>query len=414
MIAPFVFCLILLHKESIVPLPLLLLLGALTAIAPMSTDMYLPALPAISSALELLPGQVELTFSAYFVGMLLGMLCYGPLSDRFGRRPPLLFGLALYTLASLLIVASRSLDMLVLLRFLQGRGGCAGAVLTVAIVRDRCQPVEAAKVMSMITLVMGAAPILAPLLGGFVLELWHWQSIFLLLAGFGLLCLGGIGLLLPESLVQPAPQLALRPVFSGYLGLLRDRRFVGFSLCQACTTGAMFAYIVGSPFVLIELHGIPAAQFGWFFGINAIGLVAASQLNRWLLRRHGPRRLLEVMLWLPLLAGVLLMVDLLLGHLGLWLILPAFFMLVSSVGLVGPNATALALAEQGERAGLASALHVSLTFGMGMCASLLVAALQDGSVRPLAVVIFSFTLAGRVLYYLLASPQRSAPVGDTA
>src|SRR5690606_11716182 len=132
--------------------------------------------------------------------------------------------------------------------------------------------------MSMITLVMGVAPILAPLAGGFVLELWGWQTIFLLLAGFGLLCLLGIGLRLPESLAQPALRLALRPVFTGYLGLLKDRRFIGFSLCQACTTGAMFAYIVGSPFALIELHGIPAAQFGWFFGINAIGLVAASQL----------------------------------------------------------------------------------------------------------------------------------------
>lgn len=396
------------------PLHLLLLLGALTAIAPMSTDMYLPALPAISTALALLPGQVELTFSAYFVGMLLGMLCYGPLSDRFGRRPPLLFGLVLYTLASLLIVQSSSLDMLVLLRFLQGLGGCAGAVLTVAIVRDLCRPQQAARAMSLITLVMGAAPIFAPLVGGVVLGLWHWQAIFMLLAGFGLLCLLGIGLWLPESLVQASPRLALRPVFAGYMGLLRDRRFIGFALCQACTTGAMFAYIVGSPFILIELHGIAPAQFGWFFGLNAMGLVAASQLNRWLLRRHSPHTLLARMLWLPLLAGALLLLDLLLGQLGLWLILPAFFILVSSVGLVGPNATALALAEQGERAGLASALHVSLTFGMGMCASLLVSVLHDGSVQPLALVIFSFTCGGLLVYQLLTLPPREMSLGESA
>ncbi|MBV2132190.1 multidrug effflux MFS transporter [Pseudomonas sp. MAP12] len=377
-----------------IPLLLLLLLGALTAIAPMSTDMYLPAFPAIQDRLGLAPGEVELSFSAYFVGMLLGMLCYGPISDRFGRRPLLLFGLSLYTLASLLLAGSDSLSGLIGWRFMQGLGGCAGAVLAVAIVRDRCTPQQTGRVMSLITLVMGVAPVFAPLFGGLVLELWGWHAIFVALAGFGLFCLAGLLTVLDESLVQRSARLALRPVLAGYGVLLLERRFIGYSLSQACTTGAMFAYIVGSPFVLIELHGVSPQRFGLFFGVNAIGLVLASQLVRLLLRRFSPQQLLPKMLWVPLLAGSLLMLNQILGLAGLWLILPAFFVLVSSVGLVGPNATALAMAEQGAHAGQASALHVSLTFGMGMLAGLLVSRLHDGSLLPLALVVFCFNIAG--------------------
>lgn len=391
-----------------VPLVLLLLLGALTAIAPMSTDMYLPAFPRIHSSLGLQTGQVELSFSAYFVGMLLGMLCYGPISDRFGRRPPLLFGLALYSLASLLLAGSESLRELIGWRFFQGLGGCAGAVLTVAIVRDRCTPQQAAKVMSLITLVMGVAPILAPLVGGVVLRLWGWQAIFGVLAGFGLLCLCGLLGALDETLTQRSARLALWPVLKGYAGLLRDRSFIGYALAQAFTTGAMFAYIVGSPFALIELHGVDPAHFGFFFGINAIGLVLASQLTRRLLRLFTPQQLLAVVLWLPLLAGTLLLLNQLLGVPGLWMIVPAFFLLVSSVGLVGPNTTALAMAGHGQQAGLASALHVSLTFGMGMLAGLLVSLLHDGSLLPLTLVVLCFNIAGLLAHRMLGQGMRAS------
>ncbi|WXL24807.1 multidrug effflux MFS transporter [Ectopseudomonas mendocina] len=391
-----------------IQLPLLLLLASLTSIAPFSTDMYLPAFPAIQQDMSLLPGQVELSFSAYFVGMLLGMLCYGPISDRYGRKPPLLFGLSLYTLASLAIASVDSLEGLLCWRFLQGVGGCAGAVLAVAIVRDCCAPQQTAKVMSMITLIMGAAPILAPLIGGMVLGLWNWQAIFVVLSGFGTLCLLGLVFGLRETLAQRSERLALLPVLKNYGELLRNREFMGFALCQAFTTGAMFAYIVGSPFVLIELHSIAPEHFGLFFGINAVGMVLASQVNRVLLNRFSAATLLGHMLWLPLLAGLLLMLNHILGVQGLWLILPAFFILVSSVGLVSPNAMAMSMAKQGHRAGLASALHVSLTFGMGMLAGVLVSVLHDGSQFPLALVIFCFAHGGLFANRVLArSTQRA-------
>ncbi|WP_082629039.1 multidrug effflux MFS transporter [Pseudomonas sp. TTU2014-080ASC] len=397
-----------------IPLPLLLLLASLTSIAPFSTDMYLPAFPAIQQAMSLLPGQVELSFSAYFVGMLLGMLCYGPISDRYGRKPPLLFGLTLYCLASLAIASVDSLEGLLGWRFLQGVGGCAGAVLAVAIVRDCCAAQQTARVMSMITLIMGAAPILAPLLGGWVLGLWNWQAIFIVLAVMGALCLLGILFGLRETLAQRSARLALLPVLKNYGELLRNREFMGFALCQAFTTGAMFAYIVGSPFVLIELHEIAPEHFGLFFGLNAVGMVLASQINRVLLNRISAATLLAHMLWLPLIAGSLLMLNQILGVPGLWLILPAFFILVSSVGLVSPNAMAMALAKQGHRAGLASALHVSLTFGMGMLAGVLVSVLHDGSQFPLALVIFCLANGGLFANRVVARSGKIAAVSASA
>ncbi|MCY1281122.1 Bicyclomycin resistance protein [compost metagenome] len=366
----------------------LVLLGALTAIAPMSTDMYLPAFPAITAALQLPAGGMELSFSSYFVGVLLGILCYGPLSDRYGRKPPLLFGLALYSLASLAITQVDSLAGLVGWRFLQGLGGCAGTVLTTAIVRDRCAPQDTARVLSRIMLVMGLAPILAPLAGGLLLALWGWQSIFLVLTVFGLGCLLAVYALLDETLA-PAHVQPLHPgaVLRRYGRLLTNRIFVGYLLSQAFAAGAMFAYIAGSPFVLLDLHGIAPSHYGLFFGLNGIGLLLASQLNRRLLRRHHASLLLARALWAPLTAGVLLLVAELAGLRSLALLMLAFFVLVSSIGLVNPNASAMAMAGQAEQAGSAAALLGATTFGMGMLGGAFIGFAHDGSGLPLALVI---------------------------
>lgn len=366
----------------------LVLLGALTAIAPMSTDMYLPAFPAITAALQLPAGGMELSFSSYFVGVLLGILCYGPLSDRYGRKPPLLFGLALYSLASLAITQVDSLAGLVGWRFLQGLGGCAGTVLTTAIVRDRCAPQDTARVLSRIMLVMGLAPILAPLAGGLLLAWWGWQSIFLVLVAFGLGCLLAVYALLDETLasVHVRP-LHPRAVLRRYGQLLGERMFLGYLLSQAFTTGAMFAYIAGSPFVLIELHGISPSHYGFFFGLNGLGLIAASQLNPRLLRRFPAPRVLAVALWLPPLAGLLLLGAELAAVQSLPLLMLAFFLVVSSVGLISPNASAMAMAAQGENAGVAAALLGAATFGMGMLGGAFIGFAHDGSGLPLALVI---------------------------
>lgn len=369
----------------------LLLLGALTATAPMSTDMYLPAFPAIEHGLALAPGQVELSFSSYFVGVLLGMLFYGPVSDRIGRKPPLYFGLALYVLASLATAQAEGLVSLIGLRFLQGLGGCAGGVLCNAIVRDKCGPQDTARVLSLIILVMGVAPILAPLVGGVLLSLWGWQSIFYVLAGYGLLCLLAVHWTLEESLapdhVQP---LRLSRVLRQYASLFADRTCMGYMLSQAFAMGAMFAYIAGSPFVLLQLKGIEPLYYGFFFGLNAVGLIAASQWNRHLLKRLSATQVLARAQWLPLLAGLLLLAAETGGFNYLAVLMLGFFVLVASIGLISPNASAMAMASQGRNAGTAAALLGALTFGMGMLGGAFVGLAHDGTGVPLALCISVF------------------------
>ena len=367
--------------------PLLILLGSLAAIAPLSTDMYLPAFSLIREDLGLAAGDVEISFASYFLGMLIGMLCYGPLSDAVGRKRPLLFGLGLYVLAGFAITLCEGLSGLVFWRFVQGLGGCAGAVLTFAIIRDRCDTQQSAQTLSLMILIMGAAPVIAPLLGSLALSLADWRSIFGVLSVFGMVCFACALLILRDL---PASEHGVAPLGSTlqqYLELLGSGRFMVFVLVQAFVMGAMFAYIVGSPMVLLDIHGIAPEYFGLFFGANAIGVMIAGQLNRKLLQQHAPQTLLKAGLWLPLAGGLLLIIDSLLPVSSLWLVVPGFFIAVFSVGLVNPNATALAMRDQARRAGKASAIHNSFTFGLGMLAGVLINLLHDGSTAPVAWLI---------------------------
>jgi DHA1 family bicyclomycin/chloramphenicol resistance-like MFS transporter len=370
-----------------VPVSLMILLGSLAAIAPLSTDMYLPAFGLIRQELGLAAGQVELSFSAYFIGMLIGMLCYGPVSDVLGRKRPLLAGLALYTLAGVAITQVESLAGLIGWRFLQGLGGCAGAVLTFAIIRDRCDMRQSAQNISLLILIMGAAPVIAPLLGGWVQALAGWRSVFTSLTLFGVLCFAYTLACLQDVPSSHHGGTGLRHVLRDYGELLVSGRFMTLALAQALVMGAMFAYIVGSPFVLMDIHGISPGRFGYFFGANAVGVMLVGQLNRALLRRLDPARILRPALWLPLLGGALLVIDAQLPASTLWLVLPGFFLAVCSVGFVNPNATALAMAEQGRRAGKASAILNSAIFGFGMLAGVLINLFYTGSVAPVAWLI---------------------------
>lgn len=368
-------------------LRILLILGALTAFAPLAIDFYLPSFPALAQAFATDVERVQLSLAAYFIGLAAGQLLYGPLADRFGRRRPLLFGVALFTLASFACALAPSLEWLVVLRFVQALGGCAGMVISRAVVRDLCDPVNSAKVFSRLVLVMGLAPILAPLAGGVLLERAGWQAIFVCLGAFAALCLLLVVLLLAETRPQHVPLAPLGGALRQYRQLLLDRAFVGHALTGGLAMAAMFAYIAGSPFVFLELYRVPAQHYGWLFGCNAAGFILVAQFNARLLLRRGPG------FWVPrgtafyLLCALALMVVALLQPGSLWPLLPPLFGCIATLGVVMPNTSACAMSGQGAHAGSASALLGSLQFAIAALAASLVGVLHDGTARPMALVM---------------------------
>lgn len=366
----------------------LVLLGMLIAIAPLSIDMYLPAFPAIEAELAQGAGSAEYTLASFFIGISLGQLFYGPLSDRFGRKPPLYAGLIIYSLASLGCAVAGSLEALAAWRFLQALGGCAGMVIARAVVRDRCSAQESARAFSLLILIMGLAPILAPLFGGWLATAFGWRALFGVLAGFGTLCLVLVYQRLAETRdISDVPPITLRRVAGDYLGLLRQRAFMGYGLAAALASAGMFAYIAGSPQVLIGIYGIAPEHFGWVFGINAVGFVAASQINARLLRHTPLSVMLRRSLRLTGLAAVVLAGFAAYGQPPMIPLLICLFVFMASLGLVNPNANAAAMAGQGRIAGTASALIGALQFGGASLAGAALGLSGKGSVAPLATVM---------------------------
>jgi len=368
-------------------LRMVLILGALSAFGPLAIDFYLPAFPAMAQAFATDEKHVQTTLAAYFLGLSIGQLAYGPVADRFGRRKPLLFGVTLFTLASLACAYAPNLDTLVLARFVQALGGCAGMVLSRAIVSDKCDPVASAKVFSQLMLVMGLAPILAPMLGGVLVNLAGWQSIFLVLSLFSAACLLAVSLGLPESLPADMPRQPLSGALRQYLRLLNDRVFLGHALTGGIAIAGMFAYIAGSPFVFIKLYGVPAEHYGWLFGTNAAGFILVAQVNARLLAKRGPAFLLVRAVWMYLAAGLLLLGVAALRPSQLWPLLVPLFVCIASLGCIIPNASACAMSGQGARAGSASALMGCLQFSVAAGAAALVGLLHDGSAVPMTLVI---------------------------
>jgi len=365
----------------------ILILGALSAFAPLAIDFYLPAFPAMALAFGTDEKHVQMTLAAYFLGLSIGQLAYGPVADRFGRRIPLLTGVVLFTVASLACAYAPNLEWLIAARFVQALGGCAGMVISRAVVSDKCDAVGSAKVFSQLMLVMGLAPILAPMLGGLLVNTTGWQSIFLVLCGFSALAGLAVAIGLPESLPAHIPRQPLSGALRQYGRLLADSVFLGHALTGGIAIAGMFSYIAGSPFVFIDLYGVPAEHFGWLFGINAAGFILVAQVNARLLAKRGPAFLLTRAVWVYLGAGLTLLAVSALHTERLWPLLIPLFICISSLGCILPNASACAMNGQGARAGSASAMLGCLQFSVAAGAAALVGVLHDGSAMPMALVI---------------------------
>ena len=381
---------------------LTIVLGTLTAFAPLSIDMYLPALPHITKDLHTTPSLVQLSLTFFLLGLSLGQLLVGPLSDVRGRRKPLFIGLMIYFVASLICAFSKSVWALIILRFIQGMSGAAGIVISRAIVRDLYSGSELTKFFSMLALVNGVAPIVAPILGGQLLRIAPWQGVFIVMSLIGFIMFLVVFFCLPETLPNDSRLSGgIKTTLTTFQKLLFDRSFIGYALSQGLVFAAMFAYISGSPFVLQNLYGVSPQFFSLIFAINGIGIIIASQITGRLAGKISERKLFVAGLCISFIGATTLLAMIMI-HSKLYGILIPLFFVVSSVGLVSTSGSSLAMQNQGKSAGSASALLGVLMFVFGGSVAPLVS-LGDIPSISMAIVIVLASLGSILSYIFLAS-----------
>ncbi|WP_370224245.1 multidrug effflux MFS transporter [Cytobacillus sp.] len=382
-----------------------IVLGTLAAFAPLSIDMYLPALPDIAIDLHTKPSLVQLSLTFFLLGLSLGQLLAGPLSDVRGRRKPLLLGLLIYFAVSLLCAFSQSIWGLIVLRFIQGLAGAAGIVISRAIVRDLYSGTELTKFFSLLALVNGVAPILAPIIGGQLLRIAPWQGVFIVLSVIGLVMFLVVLFGLPETLADDSrSQGGIKNTLTTFQQLLLDRSFIGYALSQGLVFAAMFAYISGSPFVLQNIYGASPQMFSLIFAINGLGIIISSQITGRLAGRISERKLFTAGICISFMGAIALLIMLLLDA-GLYAILPPLFFVVSSIGVVSTSGFSLAMQNQGKSAGSASALLGVLSLIFGGCVAPLVG-LGDSPAKSMGIVI-ACASAGAVLSYMFLAARPS-------
>jgi DHA1 family bicyclomycin/chloramphenicol resistance-like MFS transporter len=369
------------------PRQLVWTLGALSMFGPLATDMYLPGLPSLTRALQASASAGQLTLTASVLGIALGQLFTGPTSDARGRRPPLLIGLAAFSATSVLCALAPSIWALIVVRFLQGLAGGAGIVIARAVVRDRFDGATAARMFATLVMFSSIAPIFAPLIGGQILAVGSWRTIFVALAVIGALLVALAVRGVPETLaVEQRHTGGLPQTLGVFRQLLGDRNFAPFAASYAIGFGAMFAYIAGSSYVLENVYGISAQAYSAVFAANSIGLIAVSQVSRGLVERHGPRPLLRLGLILTA-VGAVATLAVCLGHADVWLLLTALFIVMCAQGLVLPNGMAAAMASRADALGSASGLIGLSQFGIGAAIAPLVGLSGTRDALPMGIVM---------------------------
>lgn len=384
---------------------LILVIGLLSTLGPAATDMYLPALPAMTLEFGVSASGTQATLGAFLVGMGVGQLVYGPVSDRIGRRPPLLFGIGLFLLGTLGCALATSIELLIAARFVQALGACAGAVVPRASIRDRFDVGTSARMLSTMMMITGVSPIVAPLLGGYLVTLGSWRSIFAVQALLAIALVVWLFGRFDESRPEATRIVArAESVLRSLARVLREPRIMGFLLCAALNSIVFFTYLVSAPGLLIGTYGIAPRHFGWIFAVNAIGFVLANQLNVRLLRRHAPLTILRRARLPTIFAGIVLAFDALTGRFGMLGVLVPLFFCLSSTGLIGPNAMACALSVDPVRAGTISSVSGSTAFVLGALTSTITGFVQDGTPRPMALIILAGMLASALALYGVALP----------
>lgn len=375
---------------------LIVILGGITAIGPLAIDMYLPALSAIGESFDASESVIQLSLTSYFIGVALSQLLYGPMIDRFGRKIPLFFGLAIFVIASIFCYFADNVNHFIILRFFQALGACAGMVIPRTIVRDIFSPQESARVFSHLVLVMGLAPILAPLVGGFFLLHFTWRMIFAFLTFFGIFSLFFTYFFLPETKSANKND-KISDALRKYSGILKDKNFVTCAISGGLVMAGMFAYITGSAFIYLEIFKTTPQHYAWVFGSNAFGFVLAAQINARLLKKFSLEKVLEKIFFVPAIVGLVLII---LGsnQPTFWPFSVILFCFLASVGIVIPTTTAMALANQSVHAGSASALLGTIQFLLATFTSFAVSKFHDGSTMTMSLIIGSCGILALLIF----------------
>ncbi|KGT95091.1 MFS transporter [Erwinia typographi] len=380
------------HKST--GLTFVLILSALMAVTSLSTDIYLPAMPVMAKDLQ---GDAELTITGFLIGFCIAQLIWGPVSDHLGRRLPLFIGMGLFVTGSVGCALSTHIVQIVFWRVFQALGACTGPMLARAMIRDLFSRTRAAQMLSTLMIIMAIAPIAGPLLGGQMIKITSWHTIFWLLAIIGAVMLASL-FWLPETLAEEQRvKASVSSAFRHYYSLLSNATFMRFTLCLTFYYVAAYAFITGSPFVYITYFGVDPQHYGWLFAVNIIGLMAVSMVNRRLVQRYPLEALLKLAVFVASLSAVVLAIATGLRFGGISLMVGAIFVFFSMNGIIAATSTACALDAVPNVAGSASALMGALQYGSGIVSSLLLALLNDGTPWTMSWIIALFTLASALM-----------------
>lgn len=391
------------------PLSLLhiLILISLSTVAPLSTDMYLPALPSMAQNFNAPAASIQLTLTAFFIGLAVGQLLFGPLSDRFGRRKPLLIGTSVLLLAGILCSLASNATFLIMARVLQGFGGAAGVVLARAIIVDRSRtPTESVRLFQIMMMIGGLAPILAPMIGNLIISISHWRMVFVVLACMAVVSLFGVWRYLPETHPEEKRTASgFKNLLSVFKQVMSNRIYLGYALTVGFIFVALFAYISASPFLFQTIFGLTPTQYTWIFGINAFGTTLAGAVSAKLVDRIAPRTQASFGLFIMLI-GVLTLTILIMIQANLWVIMPVLFFSLACCGFIFGNASALAIQQASKVAGTASAILGALQFLLGACAAPLVGIMGEHTAIPMVITMLVAIILAMLSFFGLTSVKQ--------